>query len=115
MIGMTIAMQNDCRYCKVAYANALESLGVPTEVIQSCASDPNLTEVPPPQRSILQFALKTTRDPKSVTDEDFQVLRDLGMSDGEIMEAIMMAASANFIDLWADVSRIPVDGEEESQ
>ncbi len=114
MIGMTIAMQNDCRYCKVAHTNALEAMGVPTEVIQSCASDPKLTHVPPPQRAILQFALKTARNPKSVTDDDFQTLRNQGLSDGEIMEVIMMAASTNFIDLWADMSRIQVDGEEES-
>ena len=51
----------------------------------------------------------------AVTDEDFQRLRDSGMSDGEIMEVIMMSACANFIDVWALVSEIRVDGEEESE
>ncbi len=40
MISMTIAMQNDCRYCAVAHTHALEGMGVAKEVIQSCASDP---------------------------------------------------------------------------
>ena len=51
MILMAIAMQNDCQYCSVVHTNALEAMGVPTEVIQSCASDPELMQVPPPQRA----------------------------------------------------------------
>ena len=82
---------------------------MPTEVIQSCASDPELMQVPPPQRAMIKFGLKTATDPKSVTDEDFRTLRDYGLSDGEIMEVTMLAAAANLLDTWADVSGIPVD------
>ncbi len=87
-------------------------MGVPQEVIQSCASDPELTGVPPPQRAILTLALKTSRDPQSVTDDDFQILRDNGLNDAEIMEIMIMAAAANFLNTWARVSQIPIDGEE---
>jgi uncharacterized peroxidase-related enzyme len=114
MISMTIAMQNNCRYCTVAHSNALESMGVPTEVIQSCAGDPDLAHVPPPQRAILKFGLKTARSPRSVTDADLQALRDHGLSDGEIMEVVMVAACSNFLNTWAEVSGILVDGEEHS-
>lgn len=114
MISMTIAMQNNCRYCTVAHTNALEGMGVPTEVIQSCASDPDLAQVPPPQRAMLKFGLKTARNPQSVTDEDVRTLRDHGLTDGEIMEVVMVAAWSNFLDAWADVSGILVEGEEGS-
>ena len=109
MILMAIAMQNDCQYCSVVHTNALEAMGVPTEVIQSCASDPELAQVPPPQRAMIKLGLKTARDPKSVTDEDFQTLRDYGLSDGEIMEVTMLAACGSFLDTWAHVSGIQVD------
>jgi uncharacterized peroxidase-related enzyme len=111
MILMAIAMQNDCRYCSVAHTRALEALGVPTEVIQSCASDPELAQVPPPQRAIIKFGLKAAMDPKSVTDADFETLRDYGLSDGEIMEVTMLAACGNLLDTWADVSGIQSDWE----
>lgn len=110
MIAMTIAMQNDCRYCAVAHTNALESLGVPTEVIESCAKDPDLAHVPPPQRAMLKLGLKTAKNPQSVSDDDFQTLRDHGLTDGEIIEVVMVAACANFLDTWADVSAIAVEG-----
>ena len=112
MISMTIAMQNDCRYCTRLHTNALEDMGVEQEVIQSCASDPELAAIPPTQRAILKFALKTSRDPKSVTDEDFQTLQDYGLNDGEIMEVAMMAAAENLFNTWTIVSRILVEGEE---
>ena len=114
MIAMTIAMQNDCRYCTVGHTHALEAMGVPTEVIKSCAADPDLADVPPTQRAILQFALKTARAPRSIDDDDFHTLRGQGLSDGEIMEVIMMAAWSNLLNTWTDVTRVPIDGEEES-
>lgn len=111
MIAMTIAMQNDCDYCTVGHTNALEAMGVPTEVIERCASDPELADVPPPQRAMLKFALKIARDAQSVGEEDFVSLRDHGLSDEEIIEVIMTAAWSNLINTWAAVSRVPLDSE----
>ena len=112
MIAMTIAMQNNCRYCTQLHTSALEGMGVPQEVIQSCASDPDLAELPPSQRAILKLALKTSRDPLAVTDGDLQTLREFGLSDAEIMEVAMMAAAENFLNTWARVSQISLDGED---
>jgi len=61
---------------------------------------------------MLKVALKANSDPKSVTDEDIQSLRDQGLSDGEIIEVLMVAAFAKFGDFWADVSGIMVEGED---
>ena len=115
MISMTIAMQSNCRYCTVAHTNALEGMGVPTEVIESCAKDPDLAQIPPPQRAMIKFGLKTAKNPGSVTDADIDALRDHGLTDGEIMEVAMVAACAMFLDIWADVSGILVDSEEPAQ
>ena len=113
MVCMTIAMQNNCRYCTVAHTGALQAMGVPDEVIKSCAADPELSEVPPPQRAMILFALKLARDPQSLSDEDFKNLRSFGLSDGEIMELIMVSTWATAINIWTDASQVPVDGQEE--
>ena len=115
MIGMTVAKQNDCKYCEVISAGALEALGVPGDVIQSCASDPELTEVPPSQRAIINFALKMSKDPKSLNEEDFDSLREFGMSDAEILEVISYTSLANFYDNLADAMALVVEGSEEAQ
>jgi len=112
MIAMTVAVHNDCRYCSVAHTNALEAMGVPTRVIESCARDPEFAELPPTQRALLKFALKAANDPKSVTDADFQSLRECGLSDGEITEVVMTVGCASFLDFFAEISGIAPDGEE---
>ena len=114
MIGMTVAKQNDCRYCEVFSTGALEALGVPSNVIQSCANDPDLTELPPPQRAIIKFALKMAKDPKSLNSEDFDKLRDLGISDSEILEIITYTSLVNFYDILADAMDLVVEGSEET-
>ena len=112
MIAMTIAMQSNCRYCEIGHTRALEAMGVPTEIIKSCASDPELADIPPSQRAIVKFALKTAQAPKSITDEDLASLRRHGLNDGEIMEVIMMVAWSQMLNTWTDATAVPVDGEE---
>ncbi len=112
MIAMTVSAQNNCRYCSVTHTRALEAMGVPKSVIDTCTTDPDLSQIPQPHRAILQFALKAAREPNAMTDDDFCRLRENDLTDGEIMEIAMMAAFMNFINTWADVSDIMVDGEE---
>lgn len=109
MIAVAISAQHSCRYCQVVHSGALEALGVPKDLIDSCAQDHDAQRVPPLQREVLKFALKTAKAPHSLTDGDFQQLRENGLSDGEIMEVVMMAAFTSFINIWADASGIPLD------
>jgi len=109
MIIVKVATLNQCRYCATVHTKALEAMGVPTEIIDGLTTDLNLSEVPPPQRAILEFAVKVAQQPKSVTDGDFERLHELGLSEGETMEVAMMGAFANFLNTWADVSGIPID------
>lgn len=111
MIAMAASSQNNCRYCAVTHTRVLEKLGVPDEVVRSCVEDPNLSAVPEPHRTILKFALKTNRDANSLTDADYDSLKEKGLSKEEIMEVVMMAAFTKFINTWADASGIAVDGE----
>ncbi len=114
MIGMAIAILHDCRYCATGTRRALEAMGVPVEVIESCASDPEFSALPPSQRAILKFALKADKSAASLTDDDFQTMYDFGFSEEEVIEILMIVASARFNDFWADVSQISLDGEEEA-
>jgi uncharacterized peroxidase-related enzyme len=109
LLLMTIAIQNDCKYCSVAHTSALEKMGVPRDVIESCASDPEMASVPAPQRAILRFGLKVARDGRSVTSEDIEALRDHNLSDGEIIEIAMVVGLGQILDMWAEVSGVEVD------
>lgn len=109
MIIVAISTQNDCPYCRVTHSRALESLNVPQEVIDDITTNLDLSKVPPHQRAILQFALKSSQNPASITDADLKALRDFGLSEGEIIEVAMLAAFTNFINTWSEISAIEVD------
>lgn len=111
MIAMTVSIQNRCRYCTVVHTGALDRLGVPAEVVEACARDPGTANIPPPHRAVIFFALKAARDPTAIADADVEALRRNGLGDAEIIEVGMMAAFTNFINTWADVSGIPLDGQ----
>ncbi|WP_428265382.1 carboxymuconolactone decarboxylase family protein [Haliangium sp.] len=110
MIALTVSRHNNCRYCAVIHTSALEATGATPEVVSSCAGDPALASVPEPHRSMVLFAIKAAGDARSITDEDFARLRDLGLSDEELLEIVAMAAFTNFINAWADIAGIPLDG-----
>lgn len=109
MVAMAIAVHNGCRYCTVGHTRALEGMGVPTAVIQSCAADPEMAQLPPAQRAIIRFALKAARSPHGVGPADIEELRGQGLSDGDIIEVIMLAAWAGMLNTWTDVSGVAVD------
>ncbi|MCG8421501.1 MAG: carboxymuconolactone decarboxylase family protein [Proteobacteria bacterium] len=113
MIALCVSRQNNCRYCSVVHRGALEAAGVDSEIIESCATDPETRHIKEPQRSIVQFALKAARDPSSIADGDVTALLDKGLTHGEVTEVIVMAGFTNFINSWADISGIPLDGEGE--
>ncbi len=109
MIAVKISTANQCEYCSVIYSRALRAMGVKPEVIDCVTNDLSLSRVPPSQRAILQFALKASKHQQNLTDEDFQALYDFGLSQGEVMEILLVAGYTNFINFWAEASGIRVD------
>ncbi len=109
MIALCISRQNDCRYCSVVHQGALEAAGVDPVIVESCVTDPEISDLHEPHRSIVLLAMKAARDPASVTDDDRAEMATMGLSEGEIVELLLMAGFTNFINAWADISGIPLD------
>jgi alkylhydroperoxidase family enzyme len=109
MVFYTIASRASCHYCAAFNHKALQMMGVPEDVIMSCAKDPELADLPLAQRRIVQFGVRAAKDPQGLTDADFAELRDQGLSDGEIAELIMMAGVASLLDIYCDAIAITPD------
>lgn len=114
MIMVRIASDHGCRYCRVLHSDARGAMGAPAEAGDSATTDVSPAKLPPVQRSVVEFAVKAARDPKSVSDDDFHTPRRNGLSQGEIIEATMIGDLADFLDTWAEVSGILPAGEQES-
>lgn len=114
MIATTIAARNNCKYCQDLHGNTLSMLGVSKALITSCVSDPTLAEVQQPHRAILQFAVKISQTPGKVDADDLLQMRAQGLTKSEILEIMALSAYCNFINTWADISRIEIENEAES-
>lgn len=110
MIALAVSSLNHCRYCTVAHTSALQELGLDQNVINACLAGSELEGVPPGQRPILEFSRKCAQTPAGLTDEDFELLYDNGLSEEEVMEVIMISLTTNFVNGWADAAQIAVDG-----
>jgi alkylhydroperoxidase family enzyme len=60
-------------------------------------------------RDILHFAVKCSRNPQSLTDEDYETLRQHGLKQSEIVELIAMSALAVYANIIADATAMEAD------
>jgi len=108
MIGYTVAEYANCEYCSANNELLCRTLGIDEETLAQVARD--LGNVDPERvRVIIQFAVKMSKYPQSVTHEDFDRLREFGVSDEEILEIVIVAAHAVSADIIADTLKVPVE------
>jgi alkylhydroperoxidase family enzyme len=60
-------------------------------------------------KKLLQYAEKATHHAYKITEEDIRILRKVGCSDEEILEAMLVTALFNFMDRVADALGVPVE------
>ena len=69
----------------------------------------DLTKLVPVDRTLVAFALKAAKDRDAIKQTDIDQLREQGLSDGEIMELIMLVGYTHLINTWSDVTAIETD------
>ena len=110
MILLAVSAQNHCRYCEATHAGSLEAMGVSRDTIEACMQgDSDFRNVPPPSREVLRFALKAATTPQQLDASDYRAIRERGFTEGEILEMLVMASLAQFVNCFADSSGIEVD------
>lgn len=66
-------------------------------------------ELDPQTRGMLDFAVKLTLEPGSMEEVDVQKLRNLGLSDEQILSVVLITCFFNFMDRLADGLGVEVD------
>ncbi len=108
MILYSIAAVKNCQYCSAIHQATCRTLGVDEQTLAALDSD--LESLAPRRvQAIIKFAQKCALNPQSLTKEDYDGVRDQGVSDEELMEIIGLAALGNFADTLADAVKIDVD------
>ena len=108
MILFTIAETANCEYCSAGNELMCRTLGVDEETLKALVED--LGNVSPQRvQAIMEFALKTSHDPQGLVAEDYERVREQGVTDEELVEIILIASIGNYNDTLADALKIEVD------
>jgi uncharacterized peroxidase-related enzyme len=108
MIFFTIAETGNCQYCSAANELTCRTLGVEEETLHALVEDLGAVS---PQRlqAIIEFALKVSRDPQGLVAEDYERVREQGVTDEELVEIILIAAIGKYNDTLADALKVEVE------
>jgi uncharacterized peroxidase-related enzyme len=110
MILFTIAKSSHCEYCSANHELTCRTLGVDEETLNALVED--LSHVSPQRlRVIVEFALKVSHHPQSLTAEDYERVRAEGVADEELVEIILIAALGSYLDILADALKSEVDAQ----
>lgn len=87
-IALLVSQDNGCQYCVAAHTGALKMIGISDEEIERISARLEEPDFSPLERALISFARRANAAPHKVTDEEFQVLKAVGASDAEIVEAL---------------------------
>jgi uncharacterized peroxidase-related enzyme len=98
LAAVAVSRVNGCVYCASVHIQRYIQLTKRPEIMQRLIDEGVDTELPPRERAIVDFAVKLTRTPPTLTAADLKPLRQLGLTDQEVLD--LTHATAMFA--WAN-------------
>jgi uncharacterized peroxidase-related enzyme len=95
LIAVVVSSTNGCGLCEIHHTAALGDALDDKIKARRVALDHHLAPLTPREHALVDLAHKVTTDPKSVKPGDFDRLRDAGLDDEDILEAVETSAWFN--------------------
>jgi uncharacterized peroxidase-related enzyme len=103
LIATYVSSQNDCYYCQTIHgAVAAAHLDGNEDLVRQVKQDFVQAEISEKMKALLAIAGKVQRDGKQVTEEDVERARQLGASDLEIHDTVLIAAAFCMYNRYVD-------------
>ncbi|KAA0239788.1 MAG: peroxidase-related enzyme [Dehalococcoidia bacterium] len=96
MISVVVSMQNQCLYCLTAHGFAVRALLKDPVKGERVTLDYRRAGLSEKQMAMLDFAVKLTLDPVTVSEDDIDDLRAAGFEDEDIWDIAEVTAMFNF-------------------
>lgn len=106
---MLVSKDNACQYCIAAHIGALKSIGVSDEEISRIETDIAKADFNAKEKALISFARKANRDPLRIPDPEFDMLRRVGASDAEIVEALGVMEVFTSFNKFLDSLQVDID------
>jgi uncharacterized peroxidase-related enzyme len=104
MLVVTTSGINDCLYCVVAHGALTRIYTERPELADQLATNPHSAELSERHQAMVDFAVKLTAEPASVTRTDIKTLRDAGLTDEEIWDVGSVVAFFNLSNRMATLA-----------
>jgi uncharacterized peroxidase-related enzyme len=83
-------------YCTLAHGSLLMDKFLDPDAVRAVVSDYRTADLEPVDVAVMDLADKVARDATSVSQEDIERLRSLGVSEAEILDVVLAAAARCF-------------------
>ncbi len=114
LIATVVSATNGCPYCVNHHAEALNFYWKDDAKVQQVMADHTRVALPPRQRAMLDYAIKLTKAPASVTEADVEALRAAGFTDKDILDINLITSYFNFVNRIAEGLGVAFSEEEMS-
>lgn len=91
------------------HGGSLRALTKDDPLVDAILADPRGSALPPRWRALADLAIRLTEQPSAVQEGDVQRLRDQGLTDGGVHDAVAITAYFNFVNRLADGFHIPLE------
>jgi len=96
-ILLSVAAASRNIYCVTAHCRMLRDLGVEEGRLEALVAGREGAGGSPSDRAMIAFARRLSREPSRVTRDDTDHLRRAGLSDGAILETVLVTALTDFL------------------
>jgi uncharacterized peroxidase-related enzyme len=102
LIATVVSAVNKCEYCVNHHAEALKSYWKDEDKVKQVAEDFRKVDLTEKQNAMLEFAEKLTLYPGEMKEDDVNGLREIGLSDEEILSITLITNYFNFVNRVAN-------------
>lgn len=101
-IATVVSAANRCRYGGMTHGGFLRRQSGDAQLVSDILQDYTVADLSDADRAMLDFALKLTLRPYSVTRADVEALREAGYEDREVLSIVLTTCLINFMNRLAD-------------
>ncbi len=114
LIATVVSATNGCPYCVNHHAEALRFYWKDEARVAQAMQDYRLLDLPEQTRAMLDYAVKLTQAPASVSEADVAAMREAGFSDRDILDVNLITSYFNFVNRIAEGLGVAFDPDEMS-
>ena len=102
ILAAHVSRINGCHFCVEAHRATLVAMGVDEIIISSLEEGPHIKGINDQLKGLLVFAEKLTLKPAEINIEDINALKDRGVSEQTIEDAINVISLINYVNRLVD-------------